>query len=193
MKPTCLLHTWRPHRRRLFALVLHLHQHQSSRNLHLQHLSKNQSTQRCQSHITQGSDHPPVLKPHMILTGPRNGLGRPAWADRPGPISAQSAASFVWRRFPSLLDPSPFCMWALVVNFSPSWTKLLVPQDLALFRLGPWSLSSSRLRSLGFLESCLLHCMTCTGLQGVVKVLDELIPKVLLSTLKPCINTKLQN
>jgi hypothetical protein len=26
-KPTCLLHTWRPHRQRPFALVLHLHQH----------------------------------------------------------------------------------------------------------------------------------------------------------------------
>jgi hypothetical protein len=35
--------------------------------------------------------------------------------------------------------------------------------------------------------------MTCTGLQGLVKVLDELIPEVLLSTLKPCINTKLRN
>jgi hypothetical protein len=35
--------------------------------------------------------------------------------------------------------------------------------------------------------------MTCTGLQGLVKVLDELIPEVLLSTSKPCINTKLQN
>jgi hypothetical protein len=31
------------------------------------------------------------------------------------------------------------------------------------------------------------------GLQGLVKVLDELIPEVLLSTLKPYINTKLQN
>jgi hypothetical protein len=66
-KPTCLLHTWRPHRRRPFALVLHLHQHQSSHNLHLQYLAKNQSTQRCQSLITQGSDHPPVLEPHMVL------------------------------------------------------------------------------------------------------------------------------
>jgi hypothetical protein len=54
-KPTCLLHTWRPHRRRPFALVLHLHQHESSRNLHLQYLAKNQSTQRCQSLITQRS------------------------------------------------------------------------------------------------------------------------------------------
>jgi hypothetical protein len=67
-KPTCLLHTWRPHRRRPFALVLHLHQHESSLNLHLQYLAKNQSTQRCQSLITQGSDHPPVLEPHMVLT-----------------------------------------------------------------------------------------------------------------------------
>jgi hypothetical protein len=121
-------------------------------------------------------------------TGP--GMGQ---ADRPGPTSAQLPASFAWCELPSLLDPSPFCMWALVVSFSPSWTKLLVSQDSTLFRLGPWSLSSSRVRSLGFLESSLLHCMTCTGLQGLVKVLDELIPEVLVSTSKPCINTKLQN
>jgi hypothetical protein len=69
-KPTCLLHTWRPHQRRPFALVLHLHQHQSSRNLHLHYLAKNQSTQRCQSLITQGSDHPPVLEPHMSSISP---------------------------------------------------------------------------------------------------------------------------
>jgi hypothetical protein len=66
-KPTRLLHTWRPHRQRPFALVLHLHQHESSCNLHLQYLAKNQSTQRCQSLITQGSDHPPVHEPHMVL------------------------------------------------------------------------------------------------------------------------------
>jgi hypothetical protein len=65
---TFLLHTWRPHRQRPFALVLHLYQHKSSRNLHLQYLAKNQSTQRCQSLITQGSDHPPVLEPHMVLS-----------------------------------------------------------------------------------------------------------------------------
>jgi hypothetical protein len=69
-KPTCLLHTWRPHRRQHFALVLHLHQHQSSRNLHLQYLTRNQSTQRYQSLITQGSDQPPVLEPHMVLNLP---------------------------------------------------------------------------------------------------------------------------
>jgi hypothetical protein len=70
MKPTCLLHTLRPHQRRPFALVLLQHQHQSSHNLHLQYLAKNQSTQRCQSLIRQGSDHPPVLEPHMVLNLP---------------------------------------------------------------------------------------------------------------------------
>jgi hypothetical protein len=68
-KPTCLLHTWRLHRQRPFTLVIHLHQHESSRNLHLQYLAKNQSRQHCQSHITPGSDHPPVLDPHMVLNG----------------------------------------------------------------------------------------------------------------------------
>jgi hypothetical protein len=60
-KPTCLLHTWRPHWQRPFTLVLHLHQHESSRNLHLQYLAKSQSTQRCQSLITPGRDHLPSL------------------------------------------------------------------------------------------------------------------------------------
>jgi hypothetical protein len=75
-KPTCLLHTWKPHRQRPFAIVLHLHQHESSRNLHLHYLAKNQSTQCCQSLITQESDHPPVLEPHMVLR--RRGQAAPA-------------------------------------------------------------------------------------------------------------------
>ena len=69
-KPTCLLHTWRPRRQRPFALVLHLHQQQSSRNLHLQYLAKNQSTPHCQSLITPGSDHPPVLEPYRLSISP---------------------------------------------------------------------------------------------------------------------------
>jgi hypothetical protein len=36
----------------------------------LQYLAKSQSTQRFQSLITTGSDHPPVLKPHMVLNLP---------------------------------------------------------------------------------------------------------------------------
>jgi hypothetical protein len=78
-KPTCLLHTGTPRRRRPFALVLRLHQHQSSRNLHLQYLAKNQSIQRCQSLITPGSDHPPVLEPHMVLRNARNPRSFAAW------------------------------------------------------------------------------------------------------------------
>jgi hypothetical protein len=109
-----------------------------------------------------------------------------------------------WLGNPCWTSSTPFhapimvvCMGVMsssaLVSFSPSWMKLLVSQDSALLYLGPRSLSSSRVRYLGFLESCLLHCMTCTGLQGLVKMLDELILEVLLSTLKPCINTKLQN
>jgi hypothetical protein len=63
---------------------------------------------------------------------------------------------------------SPSIMWALVVSFSPNWTKLLVSQDSVLFWLGPQSFPSSRVGSLGFLESCSLHCLTFTGLQGLV-------------------------
>jgi hypothetical protein len=37
------------------------------RNLHLQYLTKSQSTPCCQSLITPGSDHPLVLEPHMAL------------------------------------------------------------------------------------------------------------------------------
>jgi hypothetical protein len=66
-KPTCLLHTWRPHRQWPSTLNLHPHQHQSRRNLHLQYLAKSQSTQRFQSLITPGSDHPPILEPLMVL------------------------------------------------------------------------------------------------------------------------------
>jgi hypothetical protein len=51
-------------------LVLHLHQHQSSRNLHLQYLAKNQSTPCCQSLIRPGSYHPSVLEPQMALNLP---------------------------------------------------------------------------------------------------------------------------
>jgi hypothetical protein len=50
-----------PARLRPFVPTLHLHQHKSSRNLHLQYSAKSQSTPRCQSLITPRSDHPPVL------------------------------------------------------------------------------------------------------------------------------------
>jgi hypothetical protein len=47
VEPTCLSTPRRPHRLRPFAPALHLHQHKSSRNLHLQYSAKSQSTPRC--------------------------------------------------------------------------------------------------------------------------------------------------
>jgi hypothetical protein len=96
-------------------------------------------------------------------TGPRNGLGRPAWAHF-GPVHGLLRSVLL----PEYSRSFPFCMWALVVSFSPNCTMLLISQDLALFWLGPRSFPSSRVRSLGFLESCSLHCLTCIGLQGLV-------------------------
>jgi hypothetical protein len=136
-KPTCLLHTWRPHQRQPFALVLHLHQHQSSRNLHLQNLSKNHSTQRCQSLITQGSDHPQVLEPHMVLTRP----GRPAWADRPRPIPARFGRPF------ATVGPHAF------MHFAPSTcTILTMSSSRPIWRFSMHEVWSFTLRSLPPLE-----------------------------------------
>jgi hypothetical protein len=62
----------------------------------LQYLAKNQPTQRCQSLITQGSDHPPVLEPHMVLisntrtliTVPLQGHGALSFLDISHPLSS---------------------------------------------------------------------------------------------------------
>jgi hypothetical protein len=64
-----------PARHRPFTPTLHLHQRKSSRNLHIQYLVKSQSKPRCQSLITAGSDHPPVLgrsdpQPVQVWTDP---------------------------------------------------------------------------------------------------------------------------
>jgi hypothetical protein len=62
-------------RHRPFAPTLHLHQHKSSRNLHLQYSAKSQSTPRCQSLITARSDQPPVLGcsgPHQPKSKPKS-------------------------------------------------------------------------------------------------------------------------
>jgi hypothetical protein len=123
------------------------------------------------------------------VTRPRNGLGRPAWVDQPGPISAWSTASFAQCRFPSLLDPSPFYMWALVVSFSPNWMKLLFT---FLTRSSEFVIFSGLVPGLLGVMFASLHDLYWAS-RSCHKVLDELISKVLLSMLKPCINTKLQN
>jgi hypothetical protein len=127
-------------------------------------------------------------------TRPRNGLDQPTWADRPGPTSAQFVASFAQCFFPSLLDPPLFCMWALVVSFCPNWTKLLVSQDSTFFlaRSSEFSIFSGWvLGILGVVSTSLLDLYRAS--RSCHEVLNELIPEVFLSMLKPCINTKLQN
>jgi hypothetical protein len=61
VQPTCLSTSWRPHKLRAFTPALHLHQHKSCWNLHLQYSAKSQSTPHCQSLITPRSDHPPII------------------------------------------------------------------------------------------------------------------------------------
>jgi hypothetical protein len=116
------------------------------------------------------------------------GLGRPAWA-HPGPVQGLLCVVSV----PELPGSSPLLHVGLCRQF-------LSELDIApcLARFGTFLVRSSEFvifsyQVPGFLELSLLHCMTCTGLQGLChKVLDELILKVLLSTRNPCINTKLQ-
>jgi hypothetical protein len=57
-----------PARLRHFVSTLHLHQRKSSCSLHLQYSARSQSTPRCQSLITLGSDHSLILRrsgPHL--------------------------------------------------------------------------------------------------------------------------------
>jgi hypothetical protein len=125
--------------------------------------------------------------------GGRLGL-KMGWAGRPGPTSAQFMASFARCCFPSLLCPPPFCMWALVVSFSPE-----LDEAPCLARFGTFLARSSEfviflglvLGLLGVVFTSLLDLYRAS--RSCHEVLNELIPEVLISTLKPCINTKLQN
>jgi hypothetical protein len=124
-----------------------------------------------------------------VVTGPRNGLGRSAWAHF-GPVShllhsvsvPESSRSFhllhvgTCRQFLSELDEAP-CP-ARFGTFLARSSEFVIISGLVPGLLGVMFVSLHDL--YGASRSC--H-----------KVLDELIAEVLLSTLKPCINTKLQN
>jgi hypothetical protein len=120
---------------------------------------------------------------------PWNGLGRPAWADF-GPVSRllrsvsvpESSRSFQLlhvgpcRQFLSELDEASYP--ARFGTFLTRSSKFVIFSSLVPGLLGVMFASLHDL--YGASRSC--H-----------KVLDELITEVLLSTVKPCINTKLQN
>jgi hypothetical protein len=123
------------------------------------------------------------------VTGPRNGLGRLAWAHF-GPVRGllrpvllpESSRSFPLlhvgpcRQFLSKLDEAP-CL----ARFS---TFVARSSEFSIF-------SSWVLGLLGVVFTSLLDLYRAS--RYCHEVLNELIPEVLLSTLKPYINTKLQN
>jgi hypothetical protein len=117
------------------------------------------------------------------------------WTGWPGPSWAHfgpSRSLLWWCCFPSLLECSPICMWALDVSFSAVYMKLLVLQDAAfsVWVLGVFRLHRLVLGLLGVMFTSLLDL--CRASRSCHKVLDELYPKVSLSTLNSCMNTKLQ-
>jgi hypothetical protein len=105
-------------------------------------------------------------------TGPRNRLGRPAWADQPGPTGlGPSGPVRVLLRLVLLPESSRSCP---LLHVGPC-RRFLSELDEApcLARFNTFLARSSEFvifsgLVLGLLESCSLHCFTCTGLQGLV-------------------------
>jgi hypothetical protein len=122
------------------------------------------------------------------LTGPRNGLGRPAWAHF-GPTSCllrpvsvpESSRSF------RLLHVGPCCWFLSKLDEAPYPARF----DTFLTGSSEFSIFSGLVPGILRVMFTSLHDLYRAS-RSCHKVLDELISEVLLSTLKPCINTKLQ-
>jgi hypothetical protein len=122
-------------------------------------------------------------------TGPWTGLGRPAWA-HPGPVACLLHPTSVpesSRSFP-LLHVGPCRQFLSELDVAPCPARF----DTFLGRSSKFVIFSGLVPGLLGVESASLHDLYGAS-RSCHKVLDELIPEVLLSTLKPCINTKLQN
>jgi hypothetical protein len=123
------------------------------------------------------------------VTGPGNGLGQPTWAHL-GPASSLLRSVLVpesSRVFPDLhVGPCRQFLFGLDEAPCPA-------------RFGSFLTGSSEFFIFSGLVPGLLRVMFTSLLdldrasRSCHEVLNELIPKVLLSTLKSCINTKLQN
>jgi hypothetical protein len=129
-------------------------------------------------------------------TGPWNGLGRPAWAGRPGPIPSPDPVVCVLcptsvlessRSFP-LLHVGP-CR-----QFLSELDVALCPARFGTFlgRSSEFVIFSGLVHGLLGVKFASLHDLYGAS-RSCHKVLDELILEVLLSTSKPSINTKIQN
>jgi hypothetical protein len=123
------------------------------------------------------------------LPGPRNGLGRPAWA-RFGPVRCLLRPALVpesSRSF-SLLHVGPCRQFLSEFDEAPCLARF----STFLARSSKFSIFSGWvLGLLGVVFTSMLDFYRAS--RSCHEVLIELILKVLLSTLKPCINTKLQN
>jgi hypothetical protein len=117
------------------------------------------------------------------------GLGRPALA-HPGPVSYLLRVASVpesSRSFP-LLHVGPCCQFLSELDVAPCPARF----GTFLGRSSEFVIFSGLVPGLLVVKFASLHDLYGAS-RSCHKVLDELIPEVLLSMSKPCINTKLQN
>jgi hypothetical protein len=122
-------------------------------------------------------------------TGPRNGQGQPAWAHF-GPVRGLLRPTLLTESFRSspLLHVGPCRQFLSELDRAPCLARF----DTFLARSSEFSIFSGWvLGLLGVLLTSLLDFYRAS--RSCHEVLNELIPEVLLSTLKSCINTKLEN
>jgi hypothetical protein len=122
-------------------------------------------------------------------TGPRNGPVRPAWA-HPSPV----ACLFHVASVPESSRSSPLLHVGLCRQILSELDVAPCPARFGTFldRSSEFVIFSGLVHGLLGVKFALLHDLYGAS-RSCHKVLDELILKVLLSTSKPCINTKLQN
>jgi hypothetical protein len=122
-------------------------------------------------------------------TGPWNGPGRPAWAHS-SPVSYLLRVASVpesSRSFP-LLHVGPCRQFVSELDVAPCPARFGTFLDRSL----EFVIFSGLVPGLLGVKFASLHDLYGAS-RSCHKVLDELIPEVLLSTSKPGINTKLQN
>jgi hypothetical protein len=123
-----------------------------------------------------------------VRPGP-TGLGRPAWAHL-GPVACLIRPMSVpesSKSFP-LLHVGPCHQFVSELDVAPCLARF----DTFLGRSSEFVIFSGLVPRLLGVKFASLHDLYGAS-RSCHEVLDELIPEVLLSTSKPCINTKLQN
>jgi hypothetical protein len=122
-------------------------------------------------------------------TGPWNGPGRPAWA-HPDPVACLLRVASVLEssRSSPLLHVGPCRQFLFELDVAPCPTRF----DTLLDRSSEFIIFPGLVPGLLGVKFASLNDLYGAS-RSCHKVLDELIPEVLLSTSKPRINTKLQN